>query len=68
MKFKCNTCGTEVSSEVPEDSFIDAWISCVDCMNKELVEAADMLKTTRESKVLVRKLLKGIKELRSPTR
>jgi len=64
MKFRCNSCNAEVSSELPENSFIDAWISCVDCLRKDLQEASDMLEVTRESKVLVRKLIKGIQEIR----
>lgn len=39
MKIKCNLCGRPVSTEIPDDTVVRAWIECPECVEDGL--AAD---------------------------
>lgn len=39
MKIKCNTCGREVSGELPDGTAIDAWIECRVCCIRSTEES-----------------------------
>ena len=34
MRLTCNKCGKPVSTEVPDDTVVRAWIECPECVNK----------------------------------
>ena len=35
IKLKCCKCGSDVSTEVPKDIVVKAWIECLDCLKRE---------------------------------
>jgi hypothetical protein len=36
MRIKCNICGKDVSTEVPEGTVVRAWIECPECTQDEI--------------------------------
>jgi DNA-directed RNA polymerase subunit RPC12/RpoP len=38
MRIPCNRCGKSVSSEVPDETIIRAWVECPECIEKEQEE------------------------------
>jgi len=32
MRIRCNQCGAIVSTEVPDDTVVRAWVECADCV------------------------------------
>jgi DNA-directed RNA polymerase subunit RPC12/RpoP len=38
MKLRCNSCGTPVSTEVPDDTVVRAYIECPECVEKHSQE------------------------------
>ena len=34
MRIRCSACGAVVSSDVPEETVVRAWIECIDCIEK----------------------------------
>ena len=36
MRIKCNVCGKSVSTEVPDETVIRAWVSCPECIEKDV--------------------------------
>jgi hypothetical protein len=35
MRLKCNRCGKEVSTHVPENTVILAWVECLECLSQD---------------------------------
>lgn len=35
MKIVCNRCNKEVSTEVPDDTVLKAWVECPECSKKK---------------------------------
>jgi DNA-directed RNA polymerase subunit RPC12/RpoP len=35
MRLMCNRCGKPVSSEVPEETVVRAWIECPECLDQK---------------------------------
>lgn len=35
MRLRCNRCGKIISTEVPEETIVRAWIECPECIEKE---------------------------------
>jgi DNA-directed RNA polymerase subunit RPC12/RpoP len=35
VKLKCNRCGVDVSTEVPDSTVVRAWIECQECSEKK---------------------------------
>lgn len=35
MRIYCSRCGASVSSEVPDNTIIRAWVECPECIEKE---------------------------------
>lgn len=35
MRIHCNKCGKSVSTEVPEDTIVRAWVECPECVAKK---------------------------------
>lgn len=44
MKIRCMRCGTPVSSEVPDDTIIRAYVQCPECIEKErdMIESSQL--------------------------
>ena len=38
MRIRCNVCGKSVSTEVPDETIIRAWVECPECIEKECIE------------------------------
>ncbi len=38
MRITCMKCGKTVSTPVPEDTVISAWVECPDCIEEERIE------------------------------
>jgi len=35
MRIPCNVCGKAISTEIPNDSIIRAWVECPECIQEE---------------------------------
>ena len=44
MQLRCNKCGTVVSTWVPDNTVVGAWVECVDC-----VQADERFETLRKA-------------------
>lgn len=42
MRIGCNICGKPVSSEVPDDTIVRAWVECPECIEKQPDETSNL--------------------------
>jgi len=57
MHLYCNSCGSVVSTEVPKDTVIRAWIECPECVDAESTTKVLLIQnfTVKELKKLWRR-------------
>jgi len=66
MRLYCSNCGKAVSNTVPDETFVRAWIECVECIEKSK-DASELLREYAEEKqgrCTLRKITRNWSELK----
>ena len=49
MRLRCSRCGKSVSTEVPDETVVRAWIECPECVEKHSDEKEDAILALQEA-------------------
>lgn len=58
MRIHCSRCGKSVSTEVPHDTVIRAWVECPECIGKDTVQN-DLLAALENTNLVLHQVLNG---------
>ncbi len=58
MRIHCNECGKSVSTEVPKEMIIRAWVECPECTEKRLPSPEEQV---AEVQSFIRTLIKKLR-------